>query len=349
MKQPRVLYGILNWGLGHATRSSVVIETLIEKGCRVEVGCSGVGLEWLKRRFPDVTFHELPDPGITYQKPGGSFSLAILKQAFNLQHWLRADQRWMKTYIRENGAPDFIVSDHRPAFQGKNIPSALIAHQLTLPIPFWMAPANVLHDLYLSRFKELWLPDHPEEKLSGKLSRTHLPKRYLGYLSALPMVDDKTQLSPMPLWIISGPEPLRSYWEIEMTPKLEEKYGVFRVVRGTSAPPKVKFPSNWEVVDLATPSQLSPFLSAATWVFCRAGYSTLMDLRLQGKPALLDPTPGQPEQEGLAKDLHGQFGWFNYRTAGFVDWEHISSPEKASISKPSLLNSALDDWLSNVP
>jgi len=349
MKKPGVLYGILNWGLGHATRSSVVIESLIEKGCHVEVGCSGVGLEWLKRRFPDLTFHELPDPGITYQKPGGSFSLAILRQALNLQKWLQADQAWMKNYILKNGAPDFIISDHRPAFQAKKIPSALIAHQLTLPIPFWMAAANVLHNWYLSRFKELWLPDHPEENLSGKLSRTNLPKRYLGYLSSLPVVSNSDALSPLPLWIISGPEPLRSHWENEMTQKLEERYGAFRVVRGTSAPPKVTFPSNWEVIDLATPSQLAPFLSASTWVFCRAGYSTLMDLRLHGKPALLDPTPGQPEQESLAKDLHGHFGWFDYRKSGFIDWESVDAPKKASSSVPSMLDSVLNDWLALQP
>lgn len=345
MSSPKVLYGILNWGLGHATRSSVVIQSLIQKGCQVEVGCSGVGLEWLKRRFPSLTFHELPDPGITYQNPGGSFSMAIVKQAFNLQKWLRADQNWMKEYIRKNGAPDFIVSDHRPAFHARKVPAALIAHQLTLPIPFWMAPANLLHNWYLSRFKELWLPDHPQEKLSGKLSRTRLPKRYLGYLSALPNVQPETELSPLPLWVISGPEPLRTHWENKMTLELEKRYGSFRVVRGTSVPATVSFPSHWEVIDLATPAQLGPFLAASTWVFCRAGYSTLMDLRLHGKPALLDPTPGQPEQEGLAKELHGRFGWFDYRESGFVDWEKIPAPEKVSGKESSLLDTVLKDWL----
>lgn len=345
MNKPTVLYGILNWGLGHATRSSVVIESLLNKGCQVEVGCSGLGLEWLKRRFPDLTFHDLPDPGITYQNPGGSFSLAIVKQALNLQKWLHADQKWMKAYIRTHGTPDLIVSDHRPAFHAKNIPSALIAHQLTLPIPFWMAPANALHDWYLSRFKELWLPDHPQEKLSGKLSRTRLPKRYLGYLSALPVLETPSTLAPLPLWVISGPEPLRTSWENEMASKLEKRYGAFRVVRGTSSPPEIEFPAHWEVIDLATPAQLAPFLAASTWVFCRAGFSTLMDLRLHGKPALLDPTPGQPEQEGLARDLHGRFGWFDYRTSGFVDWEQMSPPLKASGSDGSLLDEVLNDWL----
>jgi hypothetical protein len=70
-----------------------------------------------------------------------------------------------------------------------------------------------------------------------------------------------------------------------------------------------------------------------------------MDLRLHGKPALLDPTPGQPEQEGLARDLHGRFGWFDYRTSGFVDWEQMSPPLKASGSDGSLLDEVLNDWL----
>lgn len=345
MSGPKILYGILNWGLGHATRSSVVIQELINMGCRVEVGCSGVGLEWLKRRFPDLVFHELPDPGITYQNPGGSFSLAILRQALNLQRWLAADQKWIKKYIQMYGLPDGIISDHRPAFQISKIPSALIAHQLTLPIPFWMAPANALHDWYLSSFDELWLPDHPDERLSGQLSKTRLPKKYLGYLSAMPVDVSVADLPKMPLWIISGPEPLRSHWENTMTTKLNEKYGPFRVVRGTSKSAQVDFPANWEVVDLASPLQLSPFLKAATWVFCRAGYSTLMDLRLHGKAALLDPTPGQPEQERLAMDLNGKFGWFDFRDKGFVESSKLQSPEPATGSDGSILKSVLRAWL----
>ncbi|MDA0930586.1 MAG: glycosyltransferase [Bacteroidetes bacterium] len=345
MVGPKILYGILNWGLGHATRSSVVIQELIDMGCRVEVGCSGVGLEWLRKRFPTLLFHELPDPGITYQNPGGSFSLAIVRQALNLQRWLAVDQKWIKDYIRLNGLPDGIISDHRPAFQISTIPSALIAHQLTLPIPFWMAAANALHDWYLSRFDELWLPDHPDELLSGQLSKTRLPKKYLGYLSAIPTDFSGSDMPKMPLWIISGPEPLRTHWENTMTTKLNERYGPFRVVRGTSRQAQVDFPSGWEVVNLASAQQLSPFLKAASWVFCRAGYSTLMDLRLHGKPALLDPTPGQPEQERLAKELNGKFSWFDYRDTGFIDSLEFQTPQCATGADGSILKSVLVAWL----
>ena len=38
-------------------------------------------------------------------------------------------------------------------------------------------------------------------------------------------------------------------------------------------------------------------------IFCRSGYSTIMDLSKLGKKAILIPTPGQTEQEYLAKHL----------------------------------------------
>jgi len=41
----------------------------------------------------------------------------------------------------------------------------------------------------------------------------------------------------------------------------------------------------------------------------RSGYTSIMDLHVLGKPALLIPTPGQPEQEYLAQQ-HGANGHF---------------------------------------
>jgi UDP-N-acetylglucosamine:LPS N-acetylglucosamine transferase len=44
-------------------------------------------------------------------------------------------------------------------------------------------------------------------------------------------------------------------------------------------------------------------LKEAEVIICRAGYSTLMDLAVLNKKAILVPTPGQTEQEYLAKEL----------------------------------------------
>src|SRR5690606_31575289 len=51
---------------------------------------------------------------------------------------------------------------------------------------------------------------------------------------------------------------------------------------------------------------LSGAISGADIVICRSGYSTLMDLVKLDKQAILIPTPGQTEQEYLAKELYRQ-------------------------------------------
>ncbi len=55
--------------------------------------------------------------------------------------------------------------------------------------------------------------------------------------------------------------------------------------------------------------ELAQFIRGASFVVARSGYSTLMDLAAFQKPALLVPTPGQWEQEYLAKYLSAQYGF----------------------------------------
>jgi UDP-N-acetylglucosamine:LPS N-acetylglucosamine transferase len=49
--------------------------------------------------------------------------------------------------------------------------------------------------------------------------------------------------------------------------------------------------------------ELRQMIKAAKVIICRPGYSTLMDLAVLGRTAVLVPTPGQTEQEYLADYL----------------------------------------------
>jgi predicted glycosyltransferase len=49
---------------------------------------------------------------------------------------------------------------------------------------------------------------------------------------------------------------------------------------------------------------LQDVISRSSVVIARSGYSTLMDLFALGKKAVVVPTPGQTEQEYLAKRMH---------------------------------------------
>ena len=50
----RILYGVVGEGMGHATRSKVVIEQLLAWGHKVKIVVSGRAYELLKKSFPDV-------------------------------------------------------------------------------------------------------------------------------------------------------------------------------------------------------------------------------------------------------------------------------------------------------
>jgi UDP-N-acetylglucosamine:LPS N-acetylglucosamine transferase len=57
------------------------------------------------------------------------------------------------------------------------------------------------------------------------------------------------------------------------------------------------------VRDLVTSEELNEIMCSSGLIVCRSGYSTLLDLSVIQKKALLIPTPGQPEQEYLGRGL----------------------------------------------
>ncbi len=62
--------------------------------------------------------------------------------------------------------------------------------------------------------------------------------------------------------------------------------------------------NNIQLVSHLTADLLNAYIQNAGYIICRAGYSSIMDLFILGKTAVLIPTPGQTEQEYLANLLH---------------------------------------------
>ncbi len=54
MAKKRILVAILNWGLGHATRSIPIIKELQTQNFEVLLASDGVALELLKKEFPHL-------------------------------------------------------------------------------------------------------------------------------------------------------------------------------------------------------------------------------------------------------------------------------------------------------
>jgi len=75
------------------------------------------------------------------------------------------------------------------------------------------------------------------------------------------------------------------------------------LVQGKPEMNKKKIDGNLEIVSHLSSKELNNVILESRLIICRSGYSTIMDLYKLEKNAIIVPTPGQTEQEYLAKYL----------------------------------------------
>ncbi|MDX1408343.1 MAG: glycosyltransferase, partial [Saprospiraceae bacterium] len=95
-------------------------------------------------------------------------------------------------------------------------------------------------------------------------------------------------------------EPARSAFERVVIKQLVDLGRPAYLVRGVDGPNEPRKKGEVRILDNLDRNGISALLSAAEIVICRPGYSSIMDLAVLGRKAILVPTPGQPEQEYLA-------------------------------------------------
>jgi UDP-N-acetylglucosamine transferase subunit ALG13 len=165
----------------------------------------------------------------------------------------------------------------------------------------------VLH--LINQFNVCWIPDMPaaDTSLAGKLAHpAPVNAKFIGPLSRL----FPQEINPNPyfnvLFLLSGPEPQRTYLENKIREQVIGLAGNFALVQGLpyQANTAVSTISNLTVFPYLQAQELSELIGNAEIILCRAGYSTLMDLAFFDKKAIFVPTPGQTEQLYLAEQLH---------------------------------------------
>ena len=301
-----VVFGALDWGLGHATRSVPLLKYILQKGGQVSIAASGPTAELLKYECPGAEFLDLPGYGITYPGQRGSFRSHLFRQLPKIRRAIRKEGEWLRQ-AQGKGRWSLVISDNRYGFRLPGVPSIILTHQLA-PISGMGEPADRLFSRilyhYIGRFTECWVPDLAEEpSLAGRLSHPPqlpgVPVRYIGLLSRFAPTpsSDGSDL----LFLLSGPEPQRSILEKMIRDQWSNLPGRKVLVRGKPGESDLKdLPEGTRVFNLVSSSELSELIAGAGSIVCRPGYSTLMDLVRLGKRALLIPTPGQTEQEYLA-------------------------------------------------
>jgi hypothetical protein len=311
MRKMKVLYSVLDWGLGHATRSIPVIRALIDAGHTVILAGEGRSFLLLKEEFPQCQFENLKGFRVNYPEKGMGYWL--LRNLPEMLHALQQEKKQTRKLVRIH-QPDLLFSDHRYGFYDPQVPSYFLAHQLRIRAGWFSGLLFRLHRILIDKFDAVWVPDyentpglsgdlahHPSVKSAFNLSFTGPLSRIREVLSVTP--DRKYDV----LILLSGPEPQRTNLEKICIEQLKNSTKQILLLQGKPESAEISSIGSITVQPGASAGQLKGWMETTPVIICRPGYSTLMDLDATGRNALFIPTPGQTEQEYLAR-LHSKRG-----------------------------------------
>jgi hypothetical protein len=237
---------------------------------------------------------------------------------------------WILT-LAQNERIDGIISDNRYGLWHPEIPSVILTHQLQIVSGLGQFIDNILRHLhyqYFNRFSQCWIVDAVgEPNLGGRLS--HPPtcppnSQYIGWLSQFAPLNANGMEEHL-LILLSGPEPQRSMLSDLLWNEVYRMDRPIVFVEGSAAAELTQIPPHIQYFRQVDARRLQPLLESAEIVVCRSGYSSLMDLILLNKKAILIPTPGQTEQEFLAKSLSKQQIFYSEPQQGFSLKEALST------------------------
>ncbi|HID74117.1 MAG TPA: hypothetical protein EYP43_03605 [Thermoplasmata archaeon] len=270
----------------------------------------------IRREAGDAVLHDVPDYPSPYTGGRYSFYVKFLLSLPGLFRGIRREHTAVEALHRRLRFRR-VISDNRYGVHLRGAPSYLITHQMRFLAPGRIRLFERRSERFVANFSDRFagylIPDEEEGGLTGDLSHDLLFVRpemahYVGILSDFRAeeVDEDIDLFVS----ISGPEPQRTRFERMVMEQVRGLEGLRVVVsRGTSESDRVRRDGPIEIHDYMPAPDRAAHLSRARVVVTRSGYSTLMDLAAMGKHALLVPTPGQTEQEYLARKHLGERHW----------------------------------------
>lgn len=300
-----ILVAPLNWGLGHAMRSIPIIKALIENGFNPILASDGVALEMLKKEFPDLQALELPSYEIEYAKNGHNFKWKMLKNSPKMIDAVLAEKKIVKKWVKEYDLVG-IISDNRLGVFNKKVRSVFITHQLNVLTGNTSWLTSKMHQMAIKKFDECWVPDFDKiPNLTGKLGHLKNPHFTIKYIGPLSRIEKKDLPKKYKLMVVlSGPEPQRGMLEAILREEVLKYDGDVIFISGkVEAKQKMEQIGNITFYNFMNSAELETAFNESEIVLCRSGYTTIMDLAKLEKKAFFIPTPGQYEQEYLAKKL----------------------------------------------
>ena len=238
---------------------------------------------------------------------------------------------------------DIIISDNRFGLRSKRTTNIYITHQINIIGPYFITKLiNPINRKILGKFDHVWVPDFENSELSGDLSKNKLNHLCIGPLSRFENYkNDDSNILFKYLAIISGPESHRSILEEEITNCFLKLNYQCAIINGKTTGKK-RLIENISIFPHLGIKEFIKLISSSELVICRSGYSSIMDLYYLQKKIIFIPTPGQTEQEYLAKYYKEKYG-ISFFKQGEIDLkkQNFNSIERISNPKKKLLEVAL--------
>lgn len=342
-KKYRILIAPLDWGLGHATRCIPIIKELIDLNCDVLIAADKKNFLLLKKEFPNTVFLPCKGYKIRYSRSKKYFSLQLFFQLPKIIFSIFREKNWLSKMVKLHSI-DAVISDNRFGMYHKKIPSIYISHQLSIKTrnKFSEIIAQKIHYYFIKKYSACWIPDKKINGLAGELSHPKkIPQNvvYIGPLSRFKPIKDPEKVYDL-LITISGPEPQRSIFEKIIIQQLKDFAGKALVIRGI--PSEENFYSSLNdsitLVNHLPANELNTIIEQSKIIISRSGYTTVMDLAALEKKAILIPTPGQTEQEYLAKYLSEKKYFFTAEQKSFSLQEALEKYSSFPFQIPGLSN-----------
>lgn len=307
-KPKKILIAPLNWGLGHATRCIPIINALLENGFEPIIASDGVAMELLKKEFPNLRHHVLPSYDIKYAENGKNFKWKLFLQIPKMITAVVNEKKSVEKLVDELQI-DGIISDNRLGVHYKRVPCVFMTHQLNVLTGNTSYLTTKIHHYFINKFNECWIPDYATSpNLSGELGHLKKPLKHLRYLGPLSRIHKKELPKKYDYFVLlSGPEPQRTLLEEKLRKEFQSINKPTLFVKGVvENEQKISQEGNVTFYNYMNSKELEIAFNESDLIICRSGYTTIMDLAFLGKKAFFIPTPGQYEQEYLAKKLKSE-------------------------------------------
>lgn len=319
-KKLNILICPLEWGLGHAGRMIALALRLREMDNNVIIGTGKEHQLFFIREIPGIPCIDLPGFKPFYSRYLPQYLMVLLSIPV-LLFYIIAEHYRLNKVIRKNPI-DIVISDNRFGLWNKKIKTVYVTHQLRILFPkvfrIFEFIGLGLHRVIINKYDHCFIPDLPGRvNLSGRLSHgIRLPANaiYTGILSrfssAGPMQVSLMTVNKYNLVIMSGPEPQRSLLRQKLE-HLFENYETSTVFLGgdpSCNTMEIK-KGNLIYYNHLPTDKMKEMIHKSEYIITRAGYTSIMELISLNRTALLIATPGQTEQEYLARHLQ-ENGWF---------------------------------------